>query len=258
MVKLSRDGIKFVADLLTKSFPSDEIVLNDEIAITMRDIRREVCGNVIPLDDMFWGGMVPLPDVIIDAGAERFRFCVFDLAAGVWLGPDSEHKEAGPAIPAAVQHVQSGSFNVITIEAGEAPGLYREWHKRDGKSVDHISTHEQVNQLWGAWCTIQICLLHPQCKVLFSNPRMEKERTRYKTADGERRRYTWYVKKHIIGEVDAKNTKQEIKRHCQCWFVVGHWRQYKSGKKIFINGYWKGPMRHMKKNLDKGRERKIT
>ena len=31
---------------------------------------------------------------------------------------------------------------------------------------------------------------------------------------------------------------------CPLWYVIGHWRTYSSGKKIFIKGYWKGPERN--------------
>jgi hypothetical protein len=30
------------------------------------------------------------------------------------------------------------------------------------------------------------------------------------------------------------------------WWVIGHWREYKNGKRVFIKGYWKGPGRYSK------------
>ena len=50
---------------------------------------------------------------------------------------------------------------------------------------------------------------------------------------------------------------KKINRKCLCWYVIGHWREYKNGNKIFIQGYWKGALRNAKKNYDDGRERII-
>jgi hypothetical protein len=46
------------------------------------------------------------------------------------------------------------------------------------------------------------------------------------------------------------------------WYVTGHWREYKkTGKRIFIQGYWKGALRDMKstafQNLEP-RERELV
>ncbi len=44
---------------------------------------------------------------------------------------------------------------------------------------------------------------------------------------------------------DAKKTKRlkKMERHCLCWHVRGHWRTTKAGKKVWIEGYFKGPDR---------------
>ena len=43
------------------------------------------------------------------------------------------------------------------------------------------------------------------------------------------------------------DSKELAKRHnvitCECWGVAGHWRTYKSGKKVFIAAYRKGKKR---------------
>lgn len=55
-----------------------------------------------------------------------------------------------------------------------------------------------------------------------------------------------YVRKLRIGDIEEKCQKRGITRHAQIWYVTGHWRQYKSGKRIFIQGYWKGALRETK------------
>ena len=44
---------------------------------------------------------------------------------------------------------------------------------------------------------------------------------------------------------------------CPAWYVVEHNRIYKNGKNVWIDGYWKGALRDVKRNLDEGKERRI-
>lgn len=47
---------------------------------------------------------------------------------------------------------------------------------------------------------------------------------------------------------------EEVRRHfikCDCWGVAGHWRHYKSGKKVFISPYKKGINRDKKEPSNK-------
>lgn len=65
-----------------------------------------------------------------------------------------------------------------------------------------------------------------------------------------------YVKRHVINanEIDEAFEKRGFVRKSMIWYVTGHWREYKNGKRIFIQGYWKGALRHSKdtafKNLE--------
>ena len=44
---------------------------------------------------------------------------------------------------------------------------------------------------------------------------------------------------------DAKKMRRlkKMERRCLCWHVRGHWRTTKTGKKVWIEGYFKGPNR---------------
>ena len=73
-------------------------------------------------------------------------------------------------------------------------------------------------------------------------------------------RVTEYVRHKFIKPMNlikkANMHRDGFTRKTLSWYVIGHWREYKaSGKKVFIQGYWKGEMRHLQKNLDKGRIR---
>jgi hypothetical protein len=54
-----------------------------------------------------------------------------------------------------------------------------------------------------------------------------------------------------MNATDIKNAfeKRGFVRKSMIWYVTGHWREYKSGKRIFIQGYWKGALRHSKDDV---------
>lgn len=73
-----------------------------------------------------------------------------------------------------------------------------------------------------------------------------------------------YIKRHFItvDDVDKAFEQKGFQRHAMIWYVTGHWREYsKTGKRVFIQGYWKGALRHMKdtafQNLEP-RERELV
>ena len=246
-----------VANKLCASFPTDTIAIPESSIDTMLEARRAICGEEIPLDDVIRGGMTPLTDFIVELGDSRnqLRFCVFSDAIHHMntVALDNEHVAV-----AAVQHCQSGIFNTLTMKPSDIPGMRTIWYEANGHKIAGESPFEEVNEAWALFTTVQILLLHPQTKDIFSSVTIQKERRRNRDQNGKRKRITWYIKKHIVDDTPAKKSLNEIQRHCQCWFVLGHWRQYKSGKKVFIKGYWKGPMRHMQRNLDDGRLRRIV
>lgn len=59
--------------------------------------------------------------------------------------------------------------------------------------------------------------------------------------------YTVYLDKRIQYVYEPSNVQREFTRHCEAWNVRGHYRQYKSGKTIFIHPYTKGKGRSNQK-----------
>jgi len=51
--------------------------------------------------------------------------------------------------------------------------------------------------------------------------------------------------------------RSEFTRHIDAWYVMGHWRQYKSGKRVWVKGYWKGENKD-KKNSELKRMREVS
>jgi hypothetical protein len=64
------------------------------------------------------------------------------------------------------------------------------------------------------------------------------------------------VRKHFLNIADmeecahTKEAEKTYHRKCLVWHVIGHWRTYKNGTKIFIQPYWKGVLRKVKKACD--------
>lgn len=103
--------------------------------------------------------------------------------------------------------------------------------------------------LMRAWYGIQVALLHPVVKDIFSNPV-----TSYKHNDVEAKIYhhkARYIRKHIINSEDIEKAlkigeQKQQTRHTLIWYVIGHWRHYKDGRTLFVKPYWKGPLRKTK------------
>ena len=117
-------------------------------------------------------------------------------------------------------------------------------------------------QLLETWYGIQIALLHPAVKSVFKFPARTTE-PGASSSQKPHKRKAKYIRKHYITldkleEVSNSKEKRKINRKCLAWYVIGHWRTYEDGKKVFVMPYWKGALRNMKQNADSDdRERKI-
>lgn len=118
------------------------------------------------------------------------------------------------------------------------------------------------------WYGIQIALLHPIIKDVFKICGRMKNPEYRKASTNERRNIVKYIKQHQVDEMEFDNMmydgsdikdsekKNKIARHTLVWYVIGHWRTFKDGKKTFVQPHWKGALKDIKKNID-DRERKI-
>lgn len=97
------------------------------------------------------------------------------------------------------------------------------------------------------WYAIEVSLLNPLINYRTANKQMVIPQT--KTRNGKKKtpakiKYykTIYIEEEALDQFfeDQKNERGEINRHCLMWYVTGHWRHYANGKKVFIQGYWKG------------------
>lgn len=147
-----------------------------------------------------------------------------------------------------------------TVEHQNKINAYAEWWYYDDKTRQAMETMRAI--ILADWYAIQLSLLHPTLQTVFFNPVKEKEYSRQGVGKN-RKRITKYVRKHYItaegiDEALYGHGHRDFERKTMAWYVIGHWRQYKNGTRKFINGYWKGPLREMKRNLDGGRIRELA
>lgn len=159
-----------------------------------------------------------------------------------------------------------GDLGLMVYSLKENGGWEMRLLNINGLKVDDEDFVEDVREfahiLLEVWYSLQIALLHPEIKTVFQNPKREKIYTRQGSGK-DRKRIVKYVRKHYITAEDIDEAlyghgHRDFERKTMAWYVIGHWRQYKNGTRKFINGYWKGPLREIKCNLDGGRVRQLA
>lgn len=92
-------------------------------------------------------------------------------------------------------------------------------------------------------------------KALYERPEVFREASKQMVIDSRpakkkrkgkgRRRVVRAVKVLRVSQDEfADYTKVRREMSCPCWGVIGHWRNYKSGKRVWISPYRKGKERH--------------
>jgi hypothetical protein len=129
------------------------------------------------------------------------------------------------------------------------------------ENTPYSDISNMISEYLLTWYGIQLSLLHPELKEMFNHGRPFSIHGSF-TKRGSKR--VKYIRKHIITvdnieeRVRAAEEYAGITRHTDAWYVIGHWRTYKSGKKVFIKGYWKGPNRDQKETPEELREREVV
>lgn len=256
--------------------PSDIIQLKGTDEEKIHDLWR---GNYdddrIP-SDLFFAGLVPLLDCQVSVDARRtkkdpffsFRVVIFEdyqerirktkgdvTVVGATVG---ESQGLNLCIPIGVRE---GADTLLCGPMGWQ-SMSRGFQLRAEDFGPRQNKFKLQNAVLTVWYGIQIALLHPTVKEVFQHPKMDVIFDPDAPRTGRNRRITRYIRKHVINadELDTAlyvGPRREFARHTLVWYVIGHWRHYADGRKAFVQPYWKGPMRDLKRNLDDGRERLI-
>ena len=189
-----------------------------------------------------------------------------DLIVGVVLVTEyacDSHAHIKFAIPIVGHHdklgVPSILFDVGFTHSGKTT------HVTVHKKMDIVDmSDDKVGNMFGidgniaveTMYAIECALLNPVILNVF-----QKKETKIPVSTGKQTKHNKraairYVKKHYL---TASEIHDELKAHgftrkALVWYVTGHWREYKNGKRIFIQGYWKGALRKSKQGETRDRE----
>jgi hypothetical protein len=274
--------------------PTDVIQLTREADLTLIDLWRKSGGHTkgtagfIP-SDLFFAKTVPLMDcrIVVDERAafdvgviNTFRVVVFDdYSAIVDATTENSTSVVGALILESVIKSCGGhGFIVPLVVVGGVDGLISAdlgWTLNAKNFLNRVNklTVKELSDMFvehlSTWYGIQIALLHPLVKEVFNAPKFVKNNVKDVIKTGnERTRPVKYIKTHVINAADVDNClygtsdvneageKRAITRKALAWWVIGHHR-LQNGKKIFVQGYWKGPLRNLRQAATP-REREIA
>ena len=269
---------------LERSVPSDVIYLTRKTDKMLTDLwsipQRESRGTnecYIP-SDLFHTHTIPLMDckIIVDETKDVADGAITE--ARVKIYPEyTELLKSAPdgtsVMVGVVQYIVPDGYVALPIimspDREELGFTVIGYINKHGKTLltEKASTATQIMWLCLAtWYGIQIALLHPVVRDIFNNPGrsvVEKEKTK-KPKSKKNRKPTpvKYVKRHFINSTEfeklvyGESGSKPYKRKALIWYVIGHWRTYKNGKRVFVQPHWKGALRDTK--LTQSREREIV
>ena len=266
---------------ICQSRPTDRIHLKSKDDKAVSNFWKQFCSREM-LDkggipsDLFFSGNVPLLDceITVDERDKPFgrlvtyRVVIYPDYIDRIKNSGNEPADVGAVVVEFMNHkifipilVFSGVDFVLMANCGVI-GNYSNVELRNHMGM--IPVQQFVSggyECLTTWYGIQLALLHPAVKEVFSHPKIEPVMDTRPRKGGKKRRIVRYIKKHVITAEDLEQTsfkgKSGFTRHTTVWYVIGHWRHYSDGKKVFIKPYWKGEMRHLRMDLD-GREREIV
>lgn len=239
--------------------PTDIICLTRDTDLELINLwEDEKKENVLIPSDLFMQKTIPLKDIQIEVDEREYggcinkaRICVYENIESIVdsLSEYDNTKEAGFIEIDFLGMNYSAPFYIMYginyIGFGNYCG---------DKLLDFASVEQRMHILtswFETWYGIQIALLHPIIKEVFSSPNIVKSRNNLITKKNNNT--TKYIKKHYITKDSIKkanDNKSQYKRKTLLWWVIGHWREYKSGKKIFVKGYWKGALRYTNQTIE--------
>lgn len=261
-----KDNEIFWSNVIT--YPTDHIVIDNlETQVLIENYWRKDKSEENYFDvpsDLFVTNSIPLNDVIItmyfrddnDSIVKQdvriFTFCEglqtllehFPnsgfAVGGVDLYFDRKRKPEDPTVVIPII-VSDGDDDAVT-----APYIaYKNIERDDLFPYDAFVVDAHMMRVLRVWYGIQLSLLNPITEHVILKKREQPEAT-FKVVlnkkGGKKKRKVMYVRRYVITEKDLKEPIQrQHTMRCPFWYVIGHWRTYKkTGKKIFIQGYWKG------------------
>lgn len=153
-------------------------------------------------------------------------------------------------------------ISVTNLRTGERLSISEHLADIDGR-INNGSLIEYILRLQSsismsitAFYSVNAALLNPVIVDVYNNKTSRIPDRSVTAKKPSKRGKIRYIKRHFmtVDDVDKAFEKRGFVRKAMIWYVTGHWREYKSGKKVFIQGYWKGALRNMKDTVFKDLE----
>lgn len=268
---------------LERSIPSDVIYLTHKSDKMLTDLwsipqsKSTGCKQVYVPSDLFQVGTVPLLDckIIIDETNDLVDGLITTVRVKIFPEYQDWLKNAPDDVDVLVGVVSLDvpkgyvALPLCMSQSEEKLGFIGEGLIMiDGKAEISSKASVAMDVMWQClttWYGIQIALLHPVVHNIFRNPgrsAVEKSSRKQKSKKHRKSSPVKYVKKHIINQNELQNLvygesgSKTYQRKALVWYVIGHWRTYKNGKRVFVQPHWKGALRDT--NLTQSREREIV
>lgn len=263
--------LPLVSDDLKSSNPSDLLVVTSNLYSQFHDLLNGAgLGNKMGVpSDIFEAGTIPMRDCLIEIELPNMDNLVYRVTVlfdedgfdcGYLTFQENEMIITWPIeSPAFFNETDKMVLSLFNVFApGSETGFKILSNAKNVAPGFLMHTYMTMDLMFKLWYAFQICLLNPEVKdVIMRKTGKEKLDGRCYTSKKDKRKAR-YVKRHRVeSDIFKTATDGSIERHTLCWYVIGHWRNYSNGKKTFVKPYWKGPLRHMEKNFDQGRERVV-
>lgn len=265
---------------IDSSQPSDVISINS--ALESKNLLDSVqLNNGIP-SDLFFKGTISLLDFVlrfkIDYSADDVISCrliVFqNYKAELYGAKKSETFIVGavviplkhePYVGEKVEHsllavpmvVQEGSEFVAYSQCiGYAGMSKKNIYRYLNKTLDVVDLVDVSNYAMEYWYAIQTALLNPPILERVRRNSKNDHDCAVNSLNHSKNSKVAYLKYINVSDLIGGDSRK-YERHTHKWNVIGHFRQYASGKKIWIDPYEKGTERNLDSTHRDIRERKI-
>ncbi len=262
------------SDIIRLSGESDKRLINLWEGGIKEQIKKS--GVFIP-SDLFFAKTVPLMDctIVVDerdcvenATTTTYRVVIFgDYAEELHAATENDIVKVGCII---LDNGSTSLFFPINVVRGVDGVMFgdvgyrnitAEYRAEIEKVTSVQSTMQMAISFLETWYGIQIALLHPIVHDVFRHPKTTVDSGGRVKKQGQRKNKVRYVKEHIIASAELDTAvygeDKTFTRHALVWYVIGHWRVYADGRKVFVKPYWKGTLRDLKLG-DSDREREIA
>lgn len=225
----------------------------DSFAIITQGMSNETTESTFAIpSDLFFAQTIPLREmaVVRTEGSDKYyyRFPKVDAQKDVYtncgeieiVGTDASFQQNVGVTRGGQSVTQEMLFkmNGAPIPNGRLAEAYA---SGEMQGMLDLFTHALA-----VWYGIQIAMLNPYVKNVFRTETIRK--TGFNPNGKKRKSIVKYIRHHYLnpGALSPKTETGQLLRKTMAWYVCGHWRHYQDGKTIFIQPYWKGPLRKAK------------